>query len=319
MKDKISFGAFFVLADNYSGRLVFGNTDLQSPNEPSSVPQSDAKQEHDRVLRPCLKQPPSMHGSGDDRGASGSGDNCSASAATREKFPAQNSNSKSLTVGPSCFTCLSLGHRTNKCPGRIRCWKCTNFGHTWKRCSSRSSPILMWQPRSSLEGDRIPPRSRVTRVKPNLVWAKAPVSKAADLLNACADPADSSQSLNLEQERCIVHPHPQPQSSPPHPETPTENPTSPAPIGGVPLDKDKEMANYPTPTAVTGLEIVPWKPVLDVLALQLLPAIVESRRDVKARSSAAPAEPVILLGAPPHFEFQSEEKRPSPPVTQGLH
>lgn len=178
----------------------------------------------------------------------------------------------------------------------------------------------MWQPRSTLEGDRIPPCSRVTRVKPNLVWTpKAPVSNAADLLNACADPVDSSHSLNMEQERCIVHPHPQPhsQSSPPHPETPTENPTSPAPTGGVPLDEDEEMANYPTPTAVTGLEIVPWKPVLDVLALQHLPAIVESRRDAKARSSAAPAEPVILLGAPPHFEFQSDEKRPSPPVTQG--
>lgn len=73
----------------------------------------------------------------------------------------------------------------------------------------------------------------------------------------------------------------------------------------------------PAPAAVTGMEIVPWKPVLDVIALQLWPAIVQSRRQAKSSPSVAPSGPVILLGPPPQFEFQSEQIRPSPSVTWG--
>lgn len=72
-----------------------------------------------------------------------------------------------------------------------------------------------------------------------------------------------------------------------------------------------------------------WKPVLDVLALQLWPAILESRRSVKA-AAAAPSS-VILLGAPQGkqavqgltasglagFEFQAEQYQPNPTPEAG--
>jgi hypothetical protein len=73
--------------------------------------------------------------------------------------------------------------------------------------------------------------------------------------------------------------------------------------------------------APTGLEIVPWKPIPHVLALQLWPVIVESRRTAEAQSKSAP---VILLGdipraqqhspedsGPSVFEFQATQNQPS--------
>jgi len=84
------------------------------------------------------------------------------------------------------------------------------------------------------------------------------------------------------------------------------------------------LAAAPTP-APTSLEIVPWKPVPQVLALQLWPAIVESRSAAEAQATSAP---VILLGdvpraehqgpkesGPSDFEFHATQIQPSP-VTQ---
>jgi hypothetical protein len=76
-----------------------------------------------------------------------------------------------------------------------------------------------------------------------------------------------------------------------------------------------------TAPASTGLEIVPWKPVLDVIALQLWPLIVESRRQARIAELTAP---VIVLGdvecqqSPTtsgleDFEFQMGQIQPSPP------
>jgi hypothetical protein len=48
-----------------------------------------------------------------------------------------------------------------------------------------------------------------------------------------------------------------------------------------------------TAPASTGLEIVPWKPILDVIALQLWPLIVESRHQARIAELTAP---VIVLG-----------------------
>jgi hypothetical protein len=44
------------------------------------------------------------------------------------------------------------------------------------------------------------------------------------------------------------------------------------------------------------LEIVPWKPVRHVIALQLLPAIIDSHCAVETQTAS---EPVILLGNMP--------------------
>jgi precorrin isomerase len=62
------------------------------------------------------------------------------------------------------------------------------------------------------------------------------------------------------------------------------------------------------PAVTTGLEIVPWKPVRDVIALQLLSAIIESRREARISERIAPAATVIILECPndpsqPHFDF----------------
>ena len=45
------------------------------------------------------------------------------------------------------------------------------------------------------------------------------------------------------------------------------------------------------------MEIVPWKPILDVMALQLWPLILESRRQVRIEENTTP---VILLGDVEH-------------------
>ena len=69
------------------------------------------------------------------------------------------------------------------------------------------------------------------------------------------------------------------------------------------------------------MEIVPWKPILDVMALQLWPLILESRRQVRIEENTTP---VILLGdvghqqspttsGPDDFEFQMGQMRPNPP------
>lgn len=55
-KEKISFGAFTVLADDSPGNLVFGNTDLQS----DIVHNQGSHTNDDRVLRPCMQRSPAM-------------------------------------------------------------------------------------------------------------------------------------------------------------------------------------------------------------------------------------------------------------------
>ena len=83
-----------------------------------------------------------------------------------------------------------------------------------------------------------------------------------------------------------------------------------------------QVAAPSTPATLTGLEIVPWKPVRDVLALQLWPAVIESRRMANASAKNVNAAPVIILGGPSDsnpsgFEFQMGDNRPSPPKTRG--
>jgi hypothetical protein len=76
------------------------------------------------------------------------------------------------------------------------------------------------------------------------------------------------------------------------------------------VDRNAVQAALPSAPAVTTcLEIVPWKPVRDVIALQLLPAIIQSRCEARISKKSAPATLVIILGgpndsSPPHFEFQ---------------
>jgi hypothetical protein len=80
-----------------------------------------------------------------------------------------------------------------------------------------------------------------------------------------------------------------------------------------------------TASTPKGLEIVPWKPVPAVIALQLWPAVVASRQTAKTRVLAPH---VILLPdprdvqgsgdpSPMEFEFQTEEMQPSPPSAAG--
>ena len=80
----------------------------------------------------------------------------------------------------------------------------------------------------------------------------------------------------------------------------------------------------PTP-AITGMEIVTWKPVLPALALQLWPSVVASRR----AACAQPRSSVIILPDPrveqgpatsgsSGFEFQSEQMQPSPCGEAGM-
>jgi hypothetical protein len=84
-----------------------------------------------------------------------------------------------------------------------------------------------------------------------------------------------------------------------------------------------------TSPARTGMDIVPWKPIPDVMALQLWPLIIESRRQARIAEQIAP---VILLGdvgrqlspttsSPEDFEFQMGQVQSSPPreVTQKKH
>lgn len=75
-----------------------------------------------------------------------------------------------------------------------------------------------------------------------------------------------------------------------------------------PITIDKEryqsaLTVIPAP-ASTGLEIVPWKPVPHVIALQLLPAIIDSRR---AAETQARSEPVIFLGDVPQKQQHDPE------------
>jgi hypothetical protein len=84
------------------------------------------------------------------------------------------------------------------------------------------------------------------------------------------------------------------------------------------VDRNVVQATLPSAPAVnTCLEIVPWKPVRDVIALQLLPAFIESRREAIISEKSAPTAPVIILGgpidsSPLHFEFQMGQNQPSP-------
>ena len=86
------------------------------------------------------------------------------------------------------------------------------------------------------------------------------------------------------------------------------------------VDRSVIMSSL-APTVTTGLEIVPWNPVLDVLAPQLLPQVMDYCRT--PRAPAAPT-PVVALGytdamsvdqspadsGPGGFEFQSQPPQP---------
>jgi hypothetical protein len=80
------------------------------------------------------------------------------------------------------------------------------------------------------------------------------------------------------------------------------------------------LQTYLTPTlAITGLEIVPWKPVLSALALQLWPAILASRKATRVQPSTSTViilpsprvEQVPATFKPSGFKFQSEKMQPS--------
>lgn len=65
-----------------------------------------------------------------------------------------------------------------------------------------------------------------------------------------------------------------------------------------------QIAAPEAPYVPTGLEILPWRPVLDALALQICPDIVEA---TQRPQHSGPSE----------FEFQAEQTRLSPPVARG--
>lgn len=89
------------------------------------------------------------------------------------------------------------------------------------------------------------------------------------------------------------------------------------------MDRNALQAAPPSTNATsTGLELVPWKPMCDVLELQFLPAVIESGHMVNVSAKKANAAPVIILGGPSNsspssFEFQMGENRPSPPKHRG--
>lgn len=76
---------------------------------------------------------------------------------------------------------------------------------------------------------------------------------------------------------------------------------------------------FPPTLAITGLEIVPWKPVLFALALQLWPTILASRRATRVQQSTSTViilpsprvEQVTATFSPSGFKFQSEQMQPS--------
>jgi len=204
----------------------------------------------------------------------------------------------------------------------------------------------MWQPKLIMDDDRTLPHSHVTRVKHRLVWTpKIPICKASDILDSCTGSPDSSHSLNQDQlfegvvdesssssndatsapleerarfaaaQQCCANALIFKRKDLPD-DVFVRGSTSSAPII---IDRNAMQSALlqPAPAAVTGMEIVPWKPVFDVLALQLWPAVVKSRREANARATVVPSGPVILLGPPPQFEFQSQQIRPSPSLTQG--
>lgn len=93
--------------------------------------------------------------------------------------------------------------------------------------------------------------------------------------------------------------------------------TSAAPLEPIIIDRASFQSTLPTAPAPPCLEIVPWKPVSHTLALQLLPAFIESRHAAEAQAISAP---VILLGDvsraqqhglgdsdPSDFEFEAEQ------------
>lgn len=74
----------------------------------------------------------------------------------------------------------------------------------------------------------------------------------------------------------------------------------------------------------TGMEIVTWQSVTDVLALKFLPVFLHHCREAKILASIAPPPSVIFLGSPEclleslessgpsQFEIQMQQNRPSP-------
>lgn len=75
--------------------------------------------------------------------------------------------------------------------------------------------------------------------------------------------------------------------------------------------------------APTGLEIVPWRPVLDALALQIWPDAVAARRKAPQQTASPPliiSEDGIVSSTesvPAEFECQTNQIRPSPTTARG--
>lgn len=263
-------------------------------------------------------------------------------------------NSAISALGPSCSLCASTAHSSWSCPGKIRCWACRNFGHTRRACHSRPRFSLTWAPRTVNPRPSPRPKAPVqvqhrTSTKPTLVWMpRIPRDKETESrLDSRAVTTDAPTPFHQEQKQSTdcLHLHPPPQ----FPSSTAENPNLAEIADNVPgdtfvratapvvdqhpivLSRSVIMAS-PTlaaldavpapPAATTSLEIVPWTPVLDVMALQLWPYVLESHCRLRAQKKAAP---VIILGGPQemeinespnvsgpgNFEFQSQQMQPS--------
>jgi len=171
------------------------------------------------------------------------------------------------------------------------------------------------------------------------VWTpKIPICKASDILDSCTGSPDSSHSLNQDQlfegvvdesssssndatsapleerarfaaaQQCCANALIFKRKDLPD-DVFVRGSTSSAPII---IDRNAMQSALlqPAPAAVTGMEIVPWKPVFDVLALQLWPAVVKSRREANARATVVPSGPVILLG--PHLSLNFNQSKSGP-------
>lgn len=248
-----------------------------------------------------------------------------------------------------CSLCFTLGHIRRRCPSRHRpkpiwVWKPKSLMlKTSKQegLKTVSRSHLMWRPKVAFQSQSDPPRKK---------------SIGCDRsLDSRALKADSSASRILEQQQQTENlPHTSPPSNPdisvaPNNQqdrtrfiaaqshcanialfhrrgTPSGALPGAQPIAIRPILVDREVrAPAPQAQAVTGREIVPWRPIPHVIALQLWPDIVEARRRAVRQKLAtevnviqlSDAEQGPMLSGLVAFEFQTESNRPSPPSARG--
>jgi hypothetical protein len=216
---KIQFGAFSIPAV-LPNRSLFGNTKLNSGSDVDRVFRNEQQ-------APCMQRQREI--------------SAPIIAAVVPDLSAQVSNSKISVTGPLCSRCLTLGHSSFNCPGKIRCWKCSNFGHTKKLCSSRSQSVWFWQQKGAhfKVGNPNTQASFRTRASPSLVW------KPKIRIEDAADP-----NHQQEQPYNLLHPS-QPPPPPQLPSPTKENPTSSLSLSG-----GAAVANFPVnprPFLVAGL------------------------------------------------------------------